>query len=240
LKNGHEKNTQGNNEAKTANFPEMTSTENSSKPSAQPAVQGQNAPGTQTNVPVAKAGQSVPTGQNLGGGNSHLGEAAKLTSSLRPSAVEGSSIAQRIDQIQQLLSKANGSILKLAKGGGGRMTLRLDPPALGRLQIEVEIMRDVCNARVLTDDPTAKASLMQGLPQLREALETQGLKLEGFTVDDHETSSSFSQSAAQQRNNGHGAGHESRLAADNSEKEVRSDTRGVNPRPVLGVVDLHV
>ncbi len=119
------------------------------------------------------------------------------------------------------------------------MTIRLDPPALGRLRVEVEIMRNVCNARIMADDPAAKASLLQGLPQLREALETQGLKLEGFTVDDNSNSSS-GQNAAQQWNGGQKAGNETQLSTDRTETEVKSDTKGVNPRPILGVVDLHV
>ena len=151
-----------------------------------------------------------------------------------------SSIAERVNQVQDILSKAGGSIMKLVKGGGGKMFLRLDPPSMGRMIVEVEILKGVCNARVLAEDSGVKAALLQGLPQLREALESNGLKLEGFTVD------SRWQMGANDRGDFDKWGGDARSGYGNSGKAevsqtaVKSDANKVNVRPILGTIDLHV
>ncbi len=240
LKNRTEKMTHETQAAKTTNSPETTSVANEPKSSAQPVAQAQGTQAVPGVVNAPKGGQQAMPGQNVGGVNSVLGEAVRLSPAQSPSGSESTNISERINQIQQLLSKTSGSVLKLANGGGGKMTLRLDPPAMGRLQVQVEIMRGVCQARILADDPTVKAALMQSLPQLREALETQGLKLEGFTVEDHSNQSFSGNSAAQQQKDGSRTWHESQYPADPIEIENKSDTKGVKHRPGLGVIDLHV
>lgn len=227
-----------------------------------------NAPNAQTSatVGVANATNKIPVNGNVGkflktvaggppsinggtfqqgiNGVNSVGTLGGVESATTvPQSVE-SSISERISQIQNLLSKTGGSILKLVKGGGGKMSLRLDPPSLGRLQVEVEIAKNVCNARIVTEDPMVKSALMLNITQLRESLESQGLKLEGFSVESQADLGAQNRSGSHQPWDGFSdrerqwLNASERLADFNQNRQ--SDTTKVNTRPILGGVDLHV
>jgi flagellar hook-length control protein FliK len=152
---------------------------------------------------------------------------------------ERTTLGERVEHVRDLMSKAGGSILRLGKEGGGRMTLRLDPPSLGKLQVEVKVANGMCIARVIAEDPSVKAALTQGLPQLREALEAQGLKLDGFSVETQTQNSGTQGQGAgrfldQQKNAlGHGK------SDDKNSNESEDDTKHEKQRLKLGVVDMH-
>jgi len=70
-----------------------------------------------------------------------------------------------------------------AKERGGEIRLRLSPPELGALRVEVIMHNDGLIARVEAETPDARAVLIENLPALRERLAEQGLRLERFDVD---------------------------------------------------------
>jgi len=177
-----------------------------------------------------------------GAGNQVAGLAGSDKSIFTPGTKSSnySSIAQRVNQVQDILSKTGGSIMKLVKGGGGKMSLRLDPPSLGKMMVEVEILKGVCNARVLAEDPAVKAALTKGLPQLRDALENSGLRLEGFTVDSRWHNGEKGRGGANEWGSNKEPGYQS------NERNIVSGTKEsdlekiVNARPILGAIDIHI
>lgn len=66
---------------------------------------------------------------------------------------------------------------------GGEVRLRLSPPELGALRLEVTVREGVLTARVETETSSARTILLDNLPQLRERLAEQGMKIEKFDVD---------------------------------------------------------
>jgi flagellar hook-length control protein FliK len=70
-----------------------------------------------------------------------------------------------------------------AQERGGEIRLRLSPPELGALRVEVSMQDQGLVARVEAETAEARAVLMEHLPVLRERLAEQGLKLERFEVD---------------------------------------------------------
>ena len=66
---------------------------------------------------------------------------------------------------------------------GGEVRLRLSPPELGSLRLEVTVREGVLTARVETETSSARTILLDNLPQLRERLAEQGMKIEKFDVD---------------------------------------------------------
>jgi flagellar hook-length control protein FliK len=70
-----------------------------------------------------------------------------------------------------------------AQERGGEVRLRLSPPELGALRVEVSMQDQGLVARVEAETAEARAVLMEHLPVLRERLAEQGLKLERFDVD---------------------------------------------------------
>ena len=65
---------------------------------------------------------------------------------------------------------------------GGVMNMRLDPPDLGALRVQMTIARGVVTAEFQVTTQQAQALLERGLTGLRAALESQGLTVERLSV----------------------------------------------------------
>ena len=65
---------------------------------------------------------------------------------------------------------------------GGSMTMRLDPPALGQLRVQMTIAGGTVTADFLPATAEAQALLDRSIATLRSALESQGLTVERLTV----------------------------------------------------------
>lgn len=104
----------------------------------------------------------------------------------------------------------------LAKHRGGAITMRLEPPALGQLKIELRITQGAVVADFTTATPEARMLLESNLGMLRERLESQGLSIDRLSVhgmrSSAETSAASASGASQQDARSHG--------------DTRGDTRG--------------
>lgn len=65
----------------------------------------------------------------------------------------------------------------------GEIRLRLSPPELGSLRLQVSVQDGVMTARLETETEAARATLVNNLPALRERLEGQGIRVERFDID---------------------------------------------------------
>ena len=65
---------------------------------------------------------------------------------------------------------------------GGVLTMRLDPPQLGQLRIQMTITQGTVSAEFQTSTPQAQALLERSLAVLRSALQAHGLTVERLTV----------------------------------------------------------
>ncbi len=65
---------------------------------------------------------------------------------------------------------------------GGSMTMRLDPPALGQLRVQMTVARGAVTVQFQPATLEAQALLERSLATLRTALESQGLSVERLTV----------------------------------------------------------
>ena len=70
----------------------------------------------------------------------------------------------------------------LSNQRGGAITMRLEPPALGQLRIELQISQGAVVADFTAATPEARVLLEANLGMLRERLESQGLAVERMTV----------------------------------------------------------
>ncbi len=78
----------------------------------------------------------------------------------------------------QVVSHLSGS----ANGESGRMVLRLQPAELGSLKLDLAIEGDKISANIHAQSQQVREVLERHLPQLRNALAEQGLKVEQFQV----------------------------------------------------------
>jgi flagellar hook-length control protein FliK len=66
---------------------------------------------------------------------------------------------------------------------GGSLRLRLSPPELGNLRLEVTVQQGVMTARLETETPAARNLLLESLPGLRDRLAQQDIRVERFDVE---------------------------------------------------------
>ncbi|MCA9234591.1 MAG: flagellar hook-length control protein FliK [Planctomycetales bacterium] len=76
-----------------------------------------------------------------------------------------------------------GGAIRLAEQRDGRVQVRLSPPELGSLRIELTVQNGVLHANVETETNSARTLLLDNLPALRERLAQQDIRVEKFDVN---------------------------------------------------------
>jgi flagellar hook-length control protein FliK len=138
-------------------------------------------------VPFAMAQPSISSGLTaLGGMLGADGLAADLARQPSDGASPGA----------QLAAKGLGI---LANQRGGAITMRLEPPALGQLRIELQVSQGAVVADFTAATAEARALLEANLGMLRERLESQGLSVERITIHGARTAEAATQSSGDQR-----------------------------------------
>jgi len=66
---------------------------------------------------------------------------------------------------------------------GGEMKLRLSPPELGSLRLEVQVQDGVLSAKLQTETDSTRNLLLENLPQLKERLQEHNIQVGQFDVD---------------------------------------------------------
>lgn len=66
---------------------------------------------------------------------------------------------------------------------GGSLRLRLHPPELGSLRLDVTVRNGAMTAKLEAETPAAQSLLLDNLPMLRERLAEQNIRIERFDVD---------------------------------------------------------
>jgi flagellar hook-length control protein FliK len=120
----------------------------------------------------------------------------------------------------QLASKGVGI---LANQRGGAITMRLEPPALGQLRIELQIHQGAVVADFTAATPEARVLLEANLGMLRERLESQGLSVERISVHGGRGTESTAPVAAHAGGDARQEGADAR--SDRSDRGDRSGTR---------------
>jgi len=113
---------------------------------------------------------------------------------------------------------------------GGAMHMRLDPPELGSLRVQMQVVRGVVSATFEVESTTARQLLTQHLGMLRHSLEHHGLQVERLHV--HASAQSLMQNES--NSNQHPArSDEHRRDAGQHESRGRREypSRRENPRP---------
>lgn len=136
---------------------------------------------SQPTAPAANATSVEPVeGVATGTTRATSGESGARAASATPGtpeadqagAVDRARFVQRVAQVFQ----ATGD-------RGGTLRMRLSPPELGSLRVEITVKQGVMNARMETETDAARQLVLENLPALRERLAEQGIKVEQFQVD---------------------------------------------------------
>ncbi len=146
---------------------------------AAPSARGDHArPAVETSASAAPAAK--PGGTAAGSPNAPLqtaaGRAGPPGSQLQDAG--GLSQADRVRFVQRVAEAFRG-----VGDEGGTVRLRLSPPELGSLRIDITVRKGEMTARVETDTPAARNLLLDNLPALRDRLAQHDIKVQRFDVD---------------------------------------------------------
>jgi flagellar hook-length control protein FliK len=86
-----------------------------------------------------------------------------------------------VDRVR-FVQRVTRAVMSAAERGGD-IRLRLSPPELGSIKLEVIVREGVMNARLETQTEAAKSILLDNLQALRERLAQQDIKIDRFDVD---------------------------------------------------------
>jgi len=76
-----------------------------------------------------------------------------------------------------------GGAIRAAQQNDGQIQLRLSPPELGTLRIDITVNKGVLTAKLEVENSAARTVLLDNLPALRERLAEQEIRIEKFDVD---------------------------------------------------------
>jgi len=110
--------------------------------------------------------------------------------------------------LRHIMSQLRASLPKYVRNGQGKVTLRLYPPMLGRVDVNINMQDNSLHAAFRTDQSVTRDILQQNLPMLRETLAQQGIKVNHFTVtlglDSGDTNSGRGFASSYNHGSGHG------------------------------------
>jgi flagellar hook-length control protein FliK len=93
-----------------------------------------------------------------------------------------SPLGARVEQIEKVVEIAGRTLLRQVDEGGGSVRLRLEPPELGTMRLEIHVRKDGVRAEAVVESAQVKQALLDNLPQLRQLLSDRGLDLQRFDV----------------------------------------------------------
>ncbi|WP_052383839.1 flagellar hook-length control protein FliK [Litchfieldella xinjiangensis] len=115
----------------------------------------------------------------------------------------------------QWQQQINQQLIGLHQRGGQQIELHLNPADLGPLSVSLKMTEQGAQAQFLSANAQVRSALEQGIPQLREALQEQGIALGEAMVSDHpQQQQQQAENGASRRSPGFGNSTEAQPAAD--------------------------
>lgn len=174
-----------------------------------------------TTDPTATGETAEPTGNQ----NTERTDSTARTHAARGEGVKDGSltVADRVRLVQRA-----AIALESAHVRGGELRMRLEPPELGSIRVELSSDNGSISARIEAESTQVQRLLMESLPQLRERLAEQQIKIEHFQVDvmnQHDRQFAHMRHDQQDRRGGdarpaHASGHE---ATQGERRELHRD-----------------
>lgn len=109
------------------------------------------------------------------------GTNGRETGAARAATNEGSGQLSQSDRVRLVERVARA--VRTAEQRGGDLKIRLSPPELGSLKLQVKMTDGTLSARIEAETPEARQVLVDNLPQLRERLSDQNIRVEKFDID---------------------------------------------------------
>lgn len=134
----------------------------------------------------SEAGVSSPSASSsVGGFPSALGGVSAMAAGAAqsaPAATAGGGQPLPSGPPQQLAEMASRVLVDAASEGNWRVTLRLDPPEMGRLDVQISREQGALTAHFVASTAGARAAMEQAMPMLEAQMAEQGMSLADSSV----------------------------------------------------------
>ncbi len=108
----------------------------------------------------------------------------RFVEQLLPRSEDGAERVEQLDTAQQRrFVERVARAFQVAEARDGTLRLRLHPPELGALKLELRVQNGTLTARLEAETSAARSLLLENLPVLRDRLIEQGVRIEQFDVD---------------------------------------------------------
>lgn len=144
----------------------------------------------------------------------------RLQQNLLPRAAGDSDASARVSVESSKFVPRVAKAFAAAAQRGGEVRIRLSPPELGSIRLEVKMQGGALTARLDAETQAARQAILENLPVLRERLAEQGLRVEQFDIgsldrqDRHELASQQQDQSDQQHQATYGQGEEERAGEE--------------------------
>ena len=110
----------------------------------------------------------------------------------------------------------------LSRQRGGTLTMRLDPPSLGQLKLEMKMEGGRVTVLLTSANDSARSLLRDNLNSLRQSLEDRGLAVDRLAV---ESAGKTSEGSSNQRSENRGDGQDARDGQEAADRQDAGDGR---------------
>ena len=133
------------------------------------------------NEKASSVTSSTPNAQLANQAVSQTADAVSANTDAHATRTEGESQTPTIDRARFVQRVTNA--FRAAQQNDGHIQLRLSPPELGQLRIEIAVRNGVLSANLETETADARRVLLDNLPALRQRLAEQDIRIDKFEVD---------------------------------------------------------
>ncbi len=147
---------------------------------AEPSTKSNDAAASTATGPKTDPQSVSPLGANAPSASTSAAHEA-LQSSSQTSAAGSTGAAGDVDRVRFLQRVARA--FQAADDQGGEIRLRLSPPELGSIKIQMAVRDGTMTAHLQTETETARTMLLDQLPALRDRLAEHNIKIDRFEVE---------------------------------------------------------
>jgi flagellar hook-length control protein FliK len=167
----------------------------------------------------------------------NINPTANATQADAAKALQTQPVMQQEDADAVNTARLSRGLANAVQQRGGAVTLRLTPPEMGTVRIQMQITGTNVSASFHAESASAQTLLSQQLGQLRTALETQGMNVDKLSVQPLASASQTSSANQSQNNNPNDNAQQQNQAQNQSANDGRSrgqysgssDQRGQDP-----------
>lgn len=125
----------------------------------------------ESKVQLPQSGVALVVGAEPAGGTSPAAQISPSNNTSPEPALQQSAEEANAARVARALQQA-------VKQGGGTVTMRLMPPELGVVRVQMELSNGVASVRFQTEDASVASMLTRQMTTLKQALESRGLRVD--------------------------------------------------------------